>query len=252
MRIQIESLLIDLNEEIFAISEELSNALQASSFHEANSGLLLKAREYEQKKIALLTKIKNNVSNNPLTQVAKKDNIIQRSMSRSPAGRALVPDELDHQTPPQRDRSAAKDESTKQNHLSRLSALRESDKSRSGSRSPLYKRERKKTADQEGSYASLPQKMADRLQQLDRMNVCQDSKALREYGQKLRKREPSADGKGHKVSLVTDTGSKKQRKGRGKQRVSNYELYKNFANNSRSSSSVKKKHSPNLPLRNRA
>ena len=57
MRIHIESLLIDLNEEIFAISEELATALQASSFQEAKDNLLVKAREYEQKKILLLTKI---------------------------------------------------------------------------------------------------------------------------------------------------------------------------------------------------
>ena len=81
LRIQIESLLIDLNEEIFAISEELANALQSSSYKEARDGLLLKAREYEQKKIVLLTKIKNNVSNNPLIHAARNDQVIQRAVS---------------------------------------------------------------------------------------------------------------------------------------------------------------------------
>ena len=46
LRITIESLLIDLNEEIFALSEEL-----AKSFSAANpSTLVLKAREYDHRK----------------------------------------------------------------------------------------------------------------------------------------------------------------------------------------------------------
>ena len=84
------------------------------------------------------------------------------------------------------------------------------------------------------------------------MNVYQANKALREYGKKLKKQEPSMEAFGSKFGSAQGQGAKKQRKGRGKHHASNFELYRNFANNTRSSSSVKKKLSPNLPLRNRA
>jgi len=53
LRISIESMLIDLNEEIFAISEELAKSYTA----ERARGLVSKAREYEIRKKDLLKRI---------------------------------------------------------------------------------------------------------------------------------------------------------------------------------------------------
>ena len=105
-----------------------------------NTDLIYKAREHEQKKVKLLSKIRKNVSNSPLTQVVKDDAFIQRSISRSPAGRAMVPEELDHQTPPERDRSGTRNRSRDQSILSRSSVKFGSATSKSKSRSPVYKR----------------------------------------------------------------------------------------------------------------
>jgi len=69
LRISIESLLIDLNEEIFAISEDMSSAF--SSNKPSGQDLLFKAQEYEQKKIKIFSKIRSSISLNPLVKIVK-------------------------------------------------------------------------------------------------------------------------------------------------------------------------------------
>ena len=66
LRISIESLLIDLNEEIFAISEEMATAFSTNK--PGGNELFNKAQEFEQKKIKIFTKIRNHISLNPLVK----------------------------------------------------------------------------------------------------------------------------------------------------------------------------------------
>lgn len=73
LRIQIESILIDLNEEIFAISEELAAAFQMTKSEKNSRELYHRAQEFEQKQITLLQKIKKSVFNNPTTRLIKQD-----------------------------------------------------------------------------------------------------------------------------------------------------------------------------------
>lgn len=54
--------------------------------------------------MVILTKIKNNVSNNPLILAARGDDVIQRSVSRSPVQFRREKKPSDH-TPPERDSS---------------------------------------------------------------------------------------------------------------------------------------------------
>jgi hypothetical protein len=53
VRIAIESLLIDLNEEIFALSEEVANSFQNNNI----KGLISQAREFELRKKQLTKKV---------------------------------------------------------------------------------------------------------------------------------------------------------------------------------------------------
>jgi hypothetical protein len=63
LRILIESLLIDLNEEIFALSEELARSF-ASFDRRGASSPLQRALDFDQRKNALLRKIKENIDDN--------------------------------------------------------------------------------------------------------------------------------------------------------------------------------------------
>lgn len=72
MRISIESLLIDLNEEIFAIAEEMAAAFSSRKLPGAQ--LLLKAQEYEEKKVMIFTKIRNGIWQNPSVKLLKNEN----------------------------------------------------------------------------------------------------------------------------------------------------------------------------------
>ena len=78
LRITIESLLIDLNEEIFALSEEL-----AKSFSGENSRTLVsKAREFEMRKKQIVQKVKQTIDDDPIAKIVRRDQKIrQRSMS---------------------------------------------------------------------------------------------------------------------------------------------------------------------------
>ena len=71
MRIQIESILIDLNEHIFSISEHLSSAFVES--RPDPEYLLKKAQEYEQKKMTIFMKIRQGITNNPIMQKIKEE-----------------------------------------------------------------------------------------------------------------------------------------------------------------------------------
>ena len=72
LRISIESLLIDLNEEIFAIAEEMAAAFSSRKLPGAQ--LLMKAQEFEEKKVIIFTKIRNSIWQNPSVITLKNQN----------------------------------------------------------------------------------------------------------------------------------------------------------------------------------
>ena len=94
LRITIESLLIDLNEEIFALSEEL-----AKSFSGENSRTLVsKAREFEMRKKQIVQKVKQTIDDDPIAKIVRRDQKIrqrsisdERSRSRSQEKKRQVP-----------------------------------------------------------------------------------------------------------------------------------------------------------------
>ena len=75
LRITIESLLIDLNEEVFAISEELAKSF---TFERHKSTLLSKAQEFEKRKKQLFKRIAEAVEKNPTVKTLRRGQKIQR------------------------------------------------------------------------------------------------------------------------------------------------------------------------------
>ena len=69
MRITIESILIDLNEEIFNISEELAK----SYTFEKSKNILQKAKESDQWKNVLIKKIKDTIDSNPSVRLLRRN-----------------------------------------------------------------------------------------------------------------------------------------------------------------------------------
>jgi len=69
LRITIESLLIDLNEEVFAISEELAKSF---TFERNKQFLGAKAAEYEQRQQHILKKIKESVDQNAVVKKIRR------------------------------------------------------------------------------------------------------------------------------------------------------------------------------------
>ena len=63
-------MLIDLNEEIFAISEEMASAF-SSNRQKDGKDLYKRAQEFEQKKVKIFSKIRNTISTNPLVKMVK-------------------------------------------------------------------------------------------------------------------------------------------------------------------------------------
>ena len=78
LRITIESILIDLNEEIFTISEELAKSY---TFERNNKSILVKAKDCNQRKNALLKKIKETIDQNALVKLIRRN---QRILNQSP------------------------------------------------------------------------------------------------------------------------------------------------------------------------
>jgi hypothetical protein len=75
LRILIESLLIDLNEEIFALSEELARSFatfDTRSQKGASGSPLQRALEFDQRKNQLLRKIKENIDENHSVKIIRR------------------------------------------------------------------------------------------------------------------------------------------------------------------------------------
>ena len=85
IRISIESLLIDLNEEIFAISEEVANSFQ----NDNTKYLVNQARAYEIRKKQLVKRVSATIEDDPIAKIVrreikmskKKDDSMNRSSS---------------------------------------------------------------------------------------------------------------------------------------------------------------------------
>lgn len=75
LRILIESLLIDLNEEIFALSEELARSF-ASFDTRSNKGAggtpLQRALEFDQRKNQLMRKVKESIDDNHSVKIIRR------------------------------------------------------------------------------------------------------------------------------------------------------------------------------------
>ena len=71
LRILIEILLIDLNEEIFALSEELARSF-ASFRSPTNNGVIARAYEYEQRKNQLMRKISQQIDDNHSVKLIRR------------------------------------------------------------------------------------------------------------------------------------------------------------------------------------
>ena len=69
LRITIESLLIDLNEEIFALSEELAKSFSG----ESSRTLVSKAREFEMRKKQIVQKVKQTIDDDPIAKIVRRD-----------------------------------------------------------------------------------------------------------------------------------------------------------------------------------
>lgn len=86
MRIQIESLLIDLNEEIFALSEELALSFAGHGRGAAVEGnALQRAREFEQRMVTLIRKVREQIDENHSVKIVRRHAKIAMITSTSPS-----------------------------------------------------------------------------------------------------------------------------------------------------------------------
>lgn len=69
VRIAIESLLIELNEEIFALSEEVANSYQTNSTRE----LISHAREFEHARKLLVKKVQTTIDDDPVAKLVRRE-----------------------------------------------------------------------------------------------------------------------------------------------------------------------------------
>ena len=77
LRITIESLLIDLNEEIYEISEELAKSFTP----ERQEAYVMKAREFEFRKKKLIKRINAQIdSNSVVTNIRRENNNSRRAL----------------------------------------------------------------------------------------------------------------------------------------------------------------------------
>ena len=87
LRITIESLLIDLNEEIFAISEEIAKSFTESSAYP----IVSKAREYDVRKRNILKRVSKTILEDPIAKIVRREFNIksgERTTSRSKSARS--------------------------------------------------------------------------------------------------------------------------------------------------------------------
>ena len=73
LRITIESLLIDLNEEIFALSEELAKSFTADRSRQ----LVSKAREFDMRKKQMLKRVQTTIDEDPIAKIIRRDSKIR-------------------------------------------------------------------------------------------------------------------------------------------------------------------------------
>eukprot|EP00347_Sterkiella_histriomuscorum_P001188 403372989 len=86
LRITIESLLIDLNEEVFAISEELAKSF---TFERNKNTLMQRAQEFEQRQRQIIKKIKDSIDKNPTIKNLRRSQRITNITNSSPPQRDL-------------------------------------------------------------------------------------------------------------------------------------------------------------------
>ena len=79
LRITIESLLIDLNEEIFALSEELAKSFTTDK----SAHLISKAREFDMRKKQMIKRVQQTIDEDPIAKLVRREQNI-RKRSRSP------------------------------------------------------------------------------------------------------------------------------------------------------------------------
>jgi len=100
LRITIESLLIDLNEEIFALSEEL-----AQSFSTDARALVSKAREFDHRKKQLIRRVTKTIDEDQVARIVNREFKIQiRSRSSSKSGESRSNSRSRSRSKPLRDR----------------------------------------------------------------------------------------------------------------------------------------------------
>lgn len=79
----IESLLIDVNEEIFSLSEELARSFasfEAGGRGSSKEGVLQRAYEFEKRKSALVRKIKEQIDDNHSVRIIRRHAKIAASL----------------------------------------------------------------------------------------------------------------------------------------------------------------------------
>ena len=64
-----ESLLIDINEEIFSISDELARSY---NFDKSHSTLAEKAQDFNNRKKSLMNKVRSQIDTNPAVKVIRR------------------------------------------------------------------------------------------------------------------------------------------------------------------------------------
>ena len=91
LRILIESLLIDLNEEIFALSEELARSFASFDMRSQLPGgsPLQRALEFDQRKNQLMRKIKESIDDNHSVKIIRRHAKIATIQSESPPQRDM-------------------------------------------------------------------------------------------------------------------------------------------------------------------
>ena len=92
LRILIESMLIDVNEEIFAISQELARSFGSVERTTSSSSKLQRAYEFEQRKNQMTRKIKEMIDDNHSVKIIRRHaKIAQNNSSISMSPRNQMP-----------------------------------------------------------------------------------------------------------------------------------------------------------------
>jgi hypothetical protein len=90
LRILLESLLIDLNEEVFALSEEIARSFASFGGGNAKGSALQRALEFDQRKNQLMRKIKDSIDDNHSVKIIRRHvKIATTIQSESPPQRDM-------------------------------------------------------------------------------------------------------------------------------------------------------------------